>query len=114
MKRKKYFLLAGSLLLVVLMTSTSPAQTCKEAFETLEDQCTSASPPVMNYIKNYIPELYEGPYKKMWWYNKLLNPAQDWEVATVKFFDHLPGSVLPDGTIFEQNVPVEMSDGLFG
>ena len=52
MKRKNYFLLAGCFLLVVLIASTSRAQTCEEAFETLEAQCTEAPSPVMNYIKN--------------------------------------------------------------
>ena len=56
----------------------------------------------------------------MWWSftnvdgldSRLENPAIDWEVAAVKFYDQLPGAALPKGTIFERNVPVEMSDGL--
>ncbi len=111
MKRERYLLSAGCLLIVLLMGSVSLAQTCQEHFDAIGDAC-GVPGPIVNYIKNYVPQLYTGPYKQMWWYQKILNPAQDWEVATVKFFDRLPGSKLPQGTIFEQNVPVTMSDGL--
>lgn len=89
----------------------SSPQTCEDHFAAIAS-AFGVPDAVMNYIKNYIPQLYTGPYKGMWWYEKLLNPAQDWDVATVKFFDRLPGTRLPQGTIFEQNVPVTMSDGL--
>ena len=110
MKRKKYLLLAGCSLLVAFIASTSLAATpCEDAFTNVGSQCTSASPPVLNYIKNFIPELYKGPYV-MWWVERLMNPAQDWEVASNKFFDSLPGAAQPQGTIFEQNVPVPMNN----
>lgn len=111
MKRGKYLVLTGCLFLVPLIASLSLAQTCQQYFEGMGRVC-EVPDPVVNYIKNYIPQLYTGPYQAMWWYKKLLNPAQDWDVATMKFFDRLPGSRLPQGTIFEQNVPVTMSDGL--
>jgi len=112
MKGKKYFLSAGCLLLFALVASTSLAATpCEDAFANAQAQCTSAPAPVFNYLRNYVPELYTGPYV-MWWVGRLLEPQQDWEVASNKFFDSLPGAALPDGTIFEQNVPVPMSDGL--
>ena len=96
----------------VLIPSTSLAATpCEDAFANVEAQCTSAPPPVVNYLKLFIPELYTGPYV-MWWVNRLTEPQQDWAVASNKFFDFLPGAAQPDGTIFEQNVQVPMSDGL--
>jgi predicted acyl esterase len=111
MKRKNYLLLAGCLLLV-LIASISLAGPCEDAFDNVGVQCPSAPAPVINYLKNYVPELYTGPYKPMWWFHRLLEPEQDWEVASVKFFDSLPGAALPQGVIFEQNVQVPMSDGL--
>jgi predicted acyl esterase len=111
MKRKRYSVLVACLLLVPLIASVSPAQTCRQYLDAIGGAC-GVPESVVNYIKNYIPQLYTGPYQAMWWYKKLLNPAQDWDVATVKFFDRLPGSRLPQGTIFERNVPVLMSDGL--
>jgi predicted acyl esterase len=111
MKREKYLLLAGCLLLILIASTSLATTPCEDAFTNVGTQCTTAYPPVLNYIKNYIPELYTGPYV-MWWVQRLLNPAQDWEVASNKFFDSLPGAAQPEGTIFEKNVQVPMSDGL--
>lgn len=112
MKRKNCLLLVGCLLLVLIASTSLAATPCEDAFTNVGAQCTSASPPVLNYLKNYIPELYTGPYTPMWWLRRLLEPEQDWEVASNKFFDSLPGAAQPLGTIFEKNVQVPMSDGL--
>ena len=117
MKRKTYLSLAGCLLFIVFMASVSLADPCGDLFTPgtpgyIGGVC-KVPDPIVTYIKNYVPGLYTGPYKQMWWYEKVANhPGQDWEVATIKFFDRLPGSRLPKGTIFEKNVPVRMSDGL--
>jgi uncharacterized protein len=112
MRRNEYVVSAGCLLLVLFIASTSLAGTpCEDAFANVGTQCTSAPAPVVNYLKLFIPELYTGPYV-MWWVQRLTEPQQDWEVASNKFFDFLPGAANPDGTIFEKNIPVPMSDGL--
>ena len=117
MKGRNYLPLAEGLLLVVILASISLADPCGDLFTPktpgyIGDTCKIPDPAVI-YIKNYIPNLYDGPYKQMWWYEKVVHhPGQDWDVATIKFFDRLPGSRLPEGTVFEKNVPVRMSDGL--
>jgi predicted acyl esterase len=117
MVRKKYsilFILVLVVCLLIFLLNTSILQTqttCEDELKALKDKLAQFEKAPID-VRNYIRGLYKGPYKKMWWVERLENPAIDWEVASVKFFDQLPGSALPKGIIFERNVPVEMRDGL--
>ena len=55
---------------------------------------------------------YTGPYKARWWLDKRRRTPEQKRLWPNKHFDELPGSSLPEGIIFEKDVPIEMSDGV--
>ena len=55
---------------------------------------------------------YAGVYKAMWWLDKRKRTGDEKKLFPDKHYDDLPGCSLPEGVVFEKDVPVEMSDGV--
>lgn len=52
----------------------------------------------------------EPAYKGKWWVEDLSDEEE--RLFPEKYYDRLPGAALPEGIVVEEDVPVEMSDGL--